>query len=81
MALWQTTVAPFSEHKGGVGSFLKVPRGNSVFCDPSLEPSHRDGSNEGSQHTFLLRKKKIIFETILCTLSYLSSLVVNRNKQ
>ena len=29
---------------------------------PSLEPSHRDGSNEGSQHMFLLRNKKIIFE-------------------
>ena len=27
-------------------------------CDPSLEPSHRDGSNEGSQHIFLLRNKK-----------------------
>ena len=21
-------------------------------CDPSLEPSRRDGSNDGSQHTF-----------------------------
>ena len=30
MALWQKTVAPFSEHKGGVGSFLKIPRSNSV---------------------------------------------------
>ena len=20
----------------------------NIFCDPSLEPSHRDGSNEGS---------------------------------
>ena len=30
MALWQKTVAPFSEHKGGlVGSFLKIPRSNS----------------------------------------------------
>ena len=28
------------------------------ICDPSLEPSHRDGSNEGSQHMFSLRKKK-----------------------
>ena len=26
---------------------------------PSLEPSHRDGSNEGSQQMFLLRNKKI----------------------
>ena len=29
MALWQKTVAPFSEHKGGVGPFLKIPRSNS----------------------------------------------------
>ena len=34
----------------------------NVCCDLSLEPSHRDGSNEGSQHTFLLRNRKIIFE-------------------
>ena len=24
----------------------------NVCCDPSLEPSQRDGSNDGSQHTF-----------------------------
>ena len=30
----------------------------NTFCDPSLEPSHRDGSNEGSQHMFSLRNKK-----------------------
>ena len=29
MALWQKNVAPFSEHKGVVGSFLKIPRSNS----------------------------------------------------
>ena len=29
MALWQKTLAPSSEHKGGVGSFLKIPRSNS----------------------------------------------------
>ena len=29
MALWQKTVAPFSEHKGGVGPFLEIPRSNS----------------------------------------------------
>ena len=32
MALRQKTVAPFSEHKGGVGSFLKNPRSNSVMA-------------------------------------------------
>ena len=37
----------------------------NIFCDPSLEsknifcdPSRRDGSNEGSQHMFSLKKKK-----------------------
>ena len=29
-----------------------------LFCDPSLEPSHRDSSNEGSQYMFSLRNKK-----------------------
>ena len=24
----------------------------SISCDPSLEPSQRDGSNDGSQHMF-----------------------------
>ena len=24
----------------------------NICCDPSLEPSHRDGSNDGSQHKF-----------------------------
>ena len=32
------------------------------FYDLPLEPSHRDGSNEGSQCMFWLRNKKIIFE-------------------
>ena len=27
-------------------------------CDPTLEPSHQNGSNEGSQHMFSLRNKK-----------------------
>ena len=30
----------------------------NVFSDPSLEPSCQEGSNEGSQHRFLLRNKK-----------------------
>ena len=30
-----------------------------IICfDPSLEPSHRDGSNDGSQRMFSLRNKK-----------------------
>ena len=31
---------------------------NKIFCDASVEPSHRDGSDEGSQHMFSLRNKK-----------------------
>ena len=30
----------------------------NIHCDPSLEPSLRDGSNEGSQCMFSLRNKK-----------------------
>ena len=29
-----------------------------ILCDPSLEPSRRDGSNEGSQYMFSMRNKK-----------------------
>ena len=56
-------------------SVLQLRRGNrdnfgiififfhkNIFCDLSFEPSWWDGSNEGSQHMFLLRNKKIIFE-------------------
>ena len=32
----------------------------TICCDPSSEPSHRDGSDEGSQHIFLCRIIKII---------------------
>ena len=27
----------------------------NIYCDSSLEPSHRDGSNEASQYMFSLR--------------------------
>ena len=32
----------------------------NVFCDPSLELYNPDDSNEGSQHTVSLRKKREI---------------------
>ena len=36
-----------------------------VYCNPSLEPSHRDSSNEGSQHMFSLRnKEKLCFNNL-----------------
>ena len=30
----------------------------NICFDPSLDPPHQEGSNEGSQHMFLLRNKK-----------------------
>ena len=43
----------------------------NIFFDFSLEPSHRDGSNEESQYMFLLRHKKTHVCIILNILSYL----------
>ena len=46
------------DNRGNLG----ISSHNSPFkkCDPSLEPSRQEDSNEGSQHVFSLRKK--IFE-------------------
>ena len=41
--------------KGFFSLFFRL----SIHCDPSLEPSRRDGSKEGSQCMFLLRNKKL----------------------
>ena len=30
----------------------------NICCDPSSEPSHRDGLDEGSQHIVSMRNKK-----------------------
>ena len=43
----------------------------TVCCDPTPEPSHRDGSDEGSQHMFLCRIKNYHLLLLLNTLSYL----------
>ena len=32
----------------------------TICCNPSSEPSRQDGSDEGSQHMFLCRIKRII---------------------
>ena len=32
----------------------------TICCDPSSEPSHRDGSDERSQHMFYAELSKII---------------------
>ena len=42
-----------------------------IYCDPSLEPSQRDGSNEGSQCMFILRHMENYFQLIPVTPSYL----------
>ena len=44
--------------KGIVKGYLATFLHKIIFCDQSLEPSHQDGSNEGSQHMFRLRNKK-----------------------
>ena len=36
----------------------------SICCDPSSEPSRRDGSDKGSQHMFVCRMKKKIVRII-----------------
>ena len=43
----------------------------NIFCDPSLELSHGDGSHEGSQHMFSLRNKKNYLRIILNSPFYL----------
>ena len=37
----------------------------NICCDPSSEPSPRDGSNEGSQHIVLMKKKIITKYSLL----------------
>ena len=37
----------------------------NISCDPSSEPSHRDGSDEGSQHMVSMRNKKIYPSVII----------------
>ena len=36
-----------------IKGYLAIFLHENIFCEPSLEPSHRDGSNEGSQHVFI----------------------------
>ena len=43
----------------------------TICCDPSSEPSHRDGSDEWSQHTFFCRINKNYPSLSLNTPSYL----------
>ena len=45
-------------NKDNLGIIIHIFFYKNIFCDPSLEPSDRDGSNDGSQHMFLLKNKK-----------------------
>ena len=36
---------------GPLGPLVLIPN-ETIYCDPSLEPSRRDGSNDGSQGMF-----------------------------
>ena len=45
------------DNRDNFGIFIHIIRKKHI-CDPSLEPSHRDGSNEGPQHMFSFRNKK-----------------------
>ena len=42
--------------RGGIDNNSKIIflLNENICCDPSLEPSRRDGSNDGSQNMFLL---------------------------
>ena len=40
--------------RGGIENNSKIIKGN-ICCDPSLEPSQRDGSNDGTQNMFQWR--------------------------
>ena len=39
--------------KRGVKKLFFLFPSKNICCDPSLEPSRRDGSNDGSQNMFL----------------------------
>ena len=54
----------------GKRNYLVIIRDNfllilhkSICCDPSSEPSHRDGSDEGSHHMVLMINKKLTSNT------------------
>ena len=60
--IWQ-----FSRKEGVTGIIerkfaLFINEKNNISCDCSSEPSHSDGSNEGSQYMLSLRNKKNVFK-------------------
>ena len=51
----------------------------NIFCDPPLEPFHRDGPNEGSQYMFLLRNKKNYYPLLMWGHNICSRLQIRRS--
>ena len=48
-------------------NFLLILHSNiPVCCGPSSELSHQDDLDEGSQHMFFIRNKKIIPRALIC---------------
>ena len=47
-----------NKDKLGIIFHISISKVQNICCDPSLEPSHRDGSNEGSQCMISLKNKK-----------------------
>ena len=56
------------DNSGIISIFLHL----NIYCYPSLEPSQRDGSNEGSQHMFSQQDKNKYLPITPVTSSYLA---------
>ena len=50
-------IQTYFENKSKI--FFSLFLNENISCDPSLEPSRRDGSNDGSQNMFLGRNGKL----------------------
>ena len=57
-------------NRDNLGTVIQIFPSKHI-CDPPLAPSHRDGSNEGSQYMLSLRYKEKYFRIIFNTHSYL----------
>ena len=65
---WLISLSVLSYRLKLTGTVLQIRRGKrdnfpillsqNIYCDPSLEPCCRGGSNVGSQHMFSVRNKK-----------------------
>ena len=52
----------------------------TICCDPSSEPSRRDGSDEGSQHMFLCRINKNYPYAIIYSLLSIALTILQNSK-